>query len=400
MHNQVKSCFKMVISRKFKPGSINFFYQISVVLKSALLPILISGMSPEHFATYLLMIAFGFLYYCIADFGTFAAVSNRLARGDKVPVLSLIFPCVGSISIFMFSQQLSYFIKISEHLIFPFLIYYVTASSFSYLSGNKRAHGKYNDYLKISGILNILEFLIFLAFVYISVTFSTIIVLISICRIIFLVYSTDILRSHNLSFEVKFNLFATNLGLAGVTNTFNQQGALLLLNAFGLVAEMSSLYFLRLTLRPVPLVLRYLSDRSLSEYGALPYKKALGYIQTYFWKSKPYFVGYLIAVVLGCVAVSIYTNNWLISIIMLFLSIEMFFNVLRTPHEIALLNFENTTFKGLDYLLSYNTGLLFLFLFWIDEPRSLYLVLSTAVSSFAVFLRVRGMSNSVLINSK
>ena len=396
MLEQVKSCFEMLISRKFKLGSINLFYQISAVLKTALLPILISVISPEHFTTYLLMIAFGFVYYCIADFGTFAAVSNRLARGEKVPVLSLLFPCLGTILMLMFSQHLSYFVKISEHLIFPFVMYYITASSFSYLSGNKRAHGKYSDYLKISGVLNILEVLVFLVFVYVSVTFSTIIFLISVFRIITLFFSTDILKSHNFSLDVKFNIFATNLGLAGITNSFNQQGAFLLLNAFELVAEMSSLYFLRLTLRPVPLALRYLSDRSLSDYGALPFKKALGYIQTYFLKSRPYFTGYLIILVVGCVVVSIYTNDWRNPIIMLFLSIEMFFIVLRSPHEIALLNFENSNFRGLDYLLSYNIGLLVLILFWIDEPRLSYLVLSTAVSSFAVFLRVRRMSYSII----
>lgn len=379
---------------KYLPNTVNLSYQGSVILKTVVLPILISLVSESILTDYLKMVAFGFMYYCFVDFGTFAAISNRLAKNKKIPLNGLLHPCLGVSICLIFSHQVADFIKISEHLIVPFLLYYFANSSFTYLSGIKRSKGSYDSYLKVSMILNIVEFISFFILMYVGFTFSSLIIIVAVLRLGSILALVNIFAVHCLVLDFNLNRMSANLGFAGVTNAFNNQGALLVLNMFGLTTEMSTLYFMRLFLRPFPLVLRYFSDRSLSKYGSLNFEDALRLVLDDFKTTKFNSILALTSIFSIIAFVNAITGDFESIIFMSILSIEMLFIILRTPYEVALLSFENLQFKGITYFLVYNVGLVFLCFLWVDRPALVYVLISSAFSSFAVFLWLQKLTVS------
>ena len=76
-------------------------------------------------------------------------------------------------------------------------------------------------------------------------------------------------------------------------------------------------------------------------------------------------------------------------IYVLFMALEMYYIIYRTPLELTLMNFENNNVSGIKYFFIYNIGLAALILFWFFEPRLEYIFLSSTISSMLVYFYVK-----------
>ena len=367
----------------------NTLFQVSRVLKTTLIPIIIAYLDGDVLLQYLRLIAFGFLYYLMMDFGYFAAITNRLAQKKKIPLFSLTPIFIGFLTIIVFKSSISNLIKVEETHFLLFILYYLSNSLFAYFSGESRANNRYSRFLMISGIMNILEIFIFSTLI--SLKFSLVIslIIVAVIRITSLLMSINLFSLNYFSYSWDFNLQATRLGFYGVTNSFNNHGTLLLLSAVGLSAEMSLLYFTRMWFRPMPLLLRYYCDDLLSKYGALSFEASYSKIRRSFEQVSTYFIILLVGITtVSMISNYLFTGETLF-IYVLFMALEMYYIIYRTPLELTLMNFENNNVSGIKYFFVYNTGLAVLILFWFFEPRLEYIFLSSTISSMLVYFYVK-----------